>query len=229
MSEGRRSKGKDVVQDNLEQGRPDGRPYSSAEEPIAEVISSSITGFQAECMPNKERPDLPAKPSFGSFLKVGSEKHSIFAVVYNVITGPQDSVHKPSALGMTREELRMEQPHIFSLLKTEVHAQLIGFGNDGEVFQHLPPQPPDVHDFVFKATPNEIRQLTRNFEFLRLLANVSEIPSDELIAATIREAHRALGSNRSFLIEAGRAVSNILRSDYDRLLTILKKIKPETG
>lgn len=195
--------------------------------PIAEITSSSITGFQAECLPGEgTRADLPPKPRFGSFLRVESTDISIFAIAYNVITGPQDSVHKPSALGMTREELRLEQPHIFSLLKTEVHALLVGHGSDARIYQHLPPQPPDVHDFVYQATQEEIHQLTSNFEFLRLLMNVSEIPSDELIAATIREAHIALGKNPTFLVEAGRALSSIMRSDYDRLLTILKKIRP---
>ena len=195
--------------------------------PVAEITASSITGFQAECLPGEGTPsDLPPKPRFGSFLRVESSDTSIFAVAYNVITGPQDSVHKPSALGMTREELRLEQPHIFSLLKTEVHALLVGHGSDARIYQHLPPHPPDVHDFVYQATQEEIRELTSNFEFLRLLLNVSEIPSDELIAATIREAHLALGKDPTFLVEAGRALSNIMRSDYDRLLTILKKIRP---
>jgi hypothetical protein len=195
--------------------------------PIAEITASTITGFQAECLPGEGvRSDLPPKPRFGSFLKVESTDISIFAVVYNVITGPQDAVHKTSALGMTREELRLEQPHIFSLLKTEVHALLVGHGSEEKVYQHLPPHPPDVHDFVYQATPEEIRDLTRDFEFLRLLSYVSAIPSDELIAATIREANVALGENNAFLVEAGRALSGILRTDYDRLLTILKKIRP---
>lgn len=195
--------------------------------PIAEVTSSSITGFLAECLPvERALNDLPPKPRFGSFLKTDSQDIAIFAVAYNVVTGPQDSIHKPSALGMTREELRMEQPHIFSLLRTEVHARVVGYGSETRIYQHLPPHPPDVHDFVHQASVDEIRELTRDFEFLRILSLVTEIPSDELIAATIREAHVALGSDREFLVEAGKALSSILRTDYDRLLTILRKIKP---
>jgi hypothetical protein len=195
--------------------------------PIAEVTSSTITGFMAECLPlERALNDLPPKPRFGSFLKTDSQDIAIFAVAYNVVTGPQDSIHKASALGLTREELRLEQPHVFSLLRTEVHALIVGYGKGEKIFQHLPPHPPDVHDFVHQASGEEIRQIINDFEFLRLLSNVSAIPSDELIAATIREAHVALGSNEEFLLEAGKALSSILRSDYDRLLTILRKIKP---
>lgn len=201
---------------------------STAAAPIAEVTASSITDFVAECLPeNKDVADLAPKPRFGSFLKVLThDQRSIFAVAYNVKTGPHDSIHKPAALGLTREELRLQQPHIFSLLRTEVVAILVGHGFRDQIYQHLPPQPPDVHDFVYPATSEEIRSLTRDFEFLRLLAYVKEVPSDELMAATIREAHRALGSDDDFLLAAGRALSTMMRSDYDRLLTVLRKIKP---
>lgn len=196
---------------------------------IAEVVGSSITQFTAECVVRDDNvPGLALKPRFGSFLRVDSQENglSILAVVTNVSTGPQDSVHKPSALGMTRQELQLAQPHIFSLLKTEVHAQIIGHMIVDRAFQHLPPQPPEVHDFVYQASENEIFQVTRGFEFLRLLAGVSEVPTDELIAATIREAHIATGQKDDFLLDAGRCLSVIMRSDYDRLLAILRKIKP---
>ena len=199
---------------------------------IAEVISSTITQLSAECFAiDDQAPDIPPKPRFGSFLKINSEENGliIYAVVYNVTTGPQDSIHKPSALGMTRQQLQLEQPHIFSLLKTQVHAAVVGHSIAGRMFQHLPPQPPEVHDFVYNAEAEEIMAVCEGFEFLRLLANVTEVPTDELMAATIREAHRAAAAGDEFLVEAGRALSYILRTDYDRLLAILRKIRPRYG
>lgn len=198
--------------------------------PLAEVTSATITGFTAECLPiAEEAPDLPPKPRFGSFLRVESQSSGldIIAVVYNVTTGPLDSVHRPSALGMTRIELQTEQPHIFSLLRTEVHAVIVGHAIAGRAFQHLPPQPPDVHDFVYPASSKEVLSITEDFELLRLLTGISEVPADELIAATIREAHLVVGGDDDYLVDAGRKLSQIMRSDYDRLLSILKKIKPE--
>ena len=197
--------------------------------PVAEVVSSSITDFTAQCFNNdNDEPNLPEKPRFGSFLKVDSQENgiAIIAVVVNVKTGPQDNIHRPSALGLTRQELQVEQPQIFSLLKTEVHAKIVGHMILDRAFQHLPPQPPEVHDFVYQAQTEEVRQMTSDFEFLRLLVNVSDVPQDELIAATIREAHIVTGLDDQFLVEAGKKLSSILRSDYDRLLAILRKIKP---
>ncbi|MBS2009810.1 MAG: hypothetical protein JST01_22340 [Cyanobacteria bacterium SZAS TMP-1] len=208
--------------------------------PLAEVLTSSITGLTAETLPEKLNQGQPAaRPKFGSFVKVASPENGIdiFAVVFDVVTNPPDSVHKPSALGMSRDRLRLEQPHIFALLKTHMQAAIIGYrdiaekpgaGEEGAIFQHLPPQPPDVHDFVYEASRQEVISLTSNFEFLRLLAHINSVPTDELIAAAIRRSATARvdGGADIYLIEAGRAIAQLFRSDYDRMVSIVKKIRP---
>ncbi|NJL71949.1 MAG: hypothetical protein HC888_10255 [Candidatus Competibacteraceae bacterium] len=55
------------------------------------------------------------------------------------------------------------------------------------------------------------------------------MPSDELIAASIREAGGAFSKTKErddFLVRSGRAVCQLFRSDYERMLSIVKKIKP---
>lgn len=199
---------------------------------LGEVVSSSITGMVAECWTVEDADGMPSvqKPRFGSFLTIDSEETAlrIYAVVFNVITGPQDNMHRPSALGLTRERLKAEQPHIFSLLRTEVHAVTVGYKSSGIAYNHLPPQPPEVHDFVYLTSNSEIQTLTEGFEFLRLLTTISSVPTDELLAASVREAYQARGNDYQFLIEAGQSLSHLLRSDYDRLLSVLRKIKPPT-
>ncbi len=225
--------------------------------PLAEVLTSSITGLVAETIKSSSNSggsssggssNKVLKPRFGSFVRVDSPENdiSIFAIVFNVITNPPDSVHKPSALGLTRDQLRVEQPHIFALLKTEVHAQIVGYldWSDKAIYQHLPPQPPEVHDFVYSASQEEVLKLSSEFEFLRLLNGVTSVPADELMAACVREAARARAgeptvhstgqgseydkeqASTAYLIEAGRAISQLFRSDYERMLSIVRKIKP---
>jgi len=201
-------------------------------EPIAEVISSSITGVVAQCLMSLDNDGMPdtSKPRFGSFLKIRTASNfDVLAVVHNVITGSPDAIHQPWALGLSREQLREEQPHIFSLLRTEVHAVVVGYMENGEVYQHLPPIPPEVHDFVFPADDDEIRKVTQGFDFLRLIATVTTVPQDELAAASIREAHKAHSQDYSFLVEAGQALSHIFKNDFDRLVTILRKIRPSSS
>src|SRR5581483_9949749 len=101
----------------------------------------------------------------------------IFAIVYDVITGPQDSIHKPAALRMTRDELRSQQPQIFSLLKTEVQAAIIAFQQDGQYHCGLSPLPPQVHDFIYEATDEEIEKITEGLEFVRLITRVTSVPN----------------------------------------------------
>jgi hypothetical protein len=115
-----------------------------------------------------------------------------------------------------------------------MQAAIIGYRSGANFFQHLPPQPAEVHDFVYEAAPDEVNMLTSNFDFLRLLSHINSVPTDELIAAAIRQAARARESKNSkaastaeeYLIEAGRAISQLFRSDYDRMVSIVKKIKP---
>ena len=90
---------------------------------------------------------------------------------------------------------------------------VVGYVQAGKVYQHLPPQPPEVHDFVYKASDALVHEFTKHFDFLRLLGAVTEVPSDELLAASIREAYRARNKNYQFLVEAGQAISHLLRSD----------------
>ncbi|MBI5172610.1 MAG: hypothetical protein SFV17_12380 [Candidatus Obscuribacter sp.] len=200
------------------------------EKALAEVLTASIVGLTAEATLSNE----DGRPRFGSFIKAVSteDKLEILAVVLDVVTSPPDSLHRPCALGLTREELKREQPHIFALLKTEIRAVNIGFIQAGTVFQHLPPQPPQVHDFVYAASPEEIIAITAELDFLRLLFHLSTtVPSDELIAASIREAGRAYSNaaeREDFLVRAGRAVCQLFRSDYERMLSIVKKIKPSS-
>lgn len=202
-------------------------------EPIAEIVSSTITGFVAQCRSQQSEDGLneAQRPRFGSFLRVETnDSHTdILAVVHNVITGSPDAQHQPWALGMSREQLRAEQPHIFSLLRTEVHAVIVGYLSGGRVNQHLPPLPPEVHDFVFEASARDIEKLTDDLDFLRLLTSIATVPADELISACVREAYRARGGDHKFLVDAGQALSQLFRSDFDRLISILRKIKPDVA
>lgn len=204
--------------------------YKETNRAVGEVISSSITDFITELWSKDEDGNNleQLRPNFGSFLRVESVEEGIhsFAVVYNIITGPYDAQHKPSALGLSRQELRMEQPHIFSLLQTQIHATIIGFQQDGQLHHYLPPKPPQVHDFVFLADKDEVAKLTEDQGFLRLLTNVQSVPIDELLAASVRQAQTCHKDEHAFLVDAGKALSHLIRDDYDRLVSLLKKIRP---
>lgn len=200
---------------------------------LGEILSSSITGFTAEYWHEGEESEhfLETRPRFGSILKVCCEDAAldIFAVVTNVVTGPKDSVHKPVALKMKREQLRREQPHIFSLLKTEIIAAVVGYAENGRYFTSLPPHPPLMHDFVYLAGKEEVRTLTDDLDYLRHLSRVTGVPTVELVAAAVRESILSAGRDYDYLLAAGQYLVQIFQDNFEALETVLKKLQMETA
>lgn len=194
---------------------------------IAEVIETATTEFLAQCL-EADNLGFPVMPAFGSWVKSIDEEsgNQAYAVVYHATTSPIDSVHRARALGLSLQELRDQQPQIFAMLKTEFKAIIVGFEFEGIVYQHLPPRPPQVHQAVFCCQSEEILKFTETLDFLRTLLQVTAAPVDALVAATIREIYQLRHLDRSWLIQAGRSVSMLLKEDYDRLRAILSQIHP---
>ena len=207
---------------------------------IAEVIETSTTEFLAQCL-EPEDLSFPAMPPFGSWVKAYDEEaaNQIYGVVYHATTSPLDSVHRARALGMSLDDLREQQPQIFAMLKTEFRVAIVGFvpmqssrQHRGEMelgnryYQHLPPRPPQVHQAVYRCEPAEIVQFTEELDWLRTLLQISSVPAESLVAASIREVYNLRELDRDWLVRAGRMVSLLLRDDYDRLRMILSQIHP---
>ncbi|MGD1898264.1 MAG: HAS-barrel domain-containing protein [Phormidesmis sp.] len=213
---------------------------------IAEVIETSTTEFLAQCL-EPEDLSFPAMPPFGSWVKAYDEEaaNQIYGVVYHATTSPLDSVHRARALGMSLDELRQQQPQIFAMLKTEFRVAIVGFvpmergrrGAKGEdtqkemvlsdrTYQHLPPRPPQVHQSVHQATSEEVVRFTEELNWLRTLLQITNAPTESLVAATIREVYNLRDLDRDWLVSAGRMISVLLKDDYDRLRMILSQIHP---
>lgn len=205
-------------------------------EHIAEVIETSTTEFLAQCL-EPEDLKFPAMPPFGSWIKSKDEEtgNTVFAIVSHVTTSPIDSVHRARALGLSLEELREQQPQIFAMLKTEFRAVLVGFktpstssngsrpGN-GQIFQYLPPRPPQIHQAVYRCDPEEVLAFSEELDFLRILLQVAGVPVEALVAAAIREIYNLRNRDREWLIQVGRTLSILLKDDYDCLRYILGQI-----
>ena len=196
---------------------------------VGEIISSNTVSFIAQCIKeDNENLTLPQAPYFGSFVRSQGQEigFDIIAVVYEISTGSIDSVHRPTAMNLTREELRNQQPQIFDLLKTDFSAVVIGYIINDKVYQYTPPHPPQIHDFVYSCDAKEVSLITERMDFLRTLLNSGANMCEELVAASIRYAYASRGCNRAFLVEAGRELSTSLKDNYDRLSAILRRIKP---
>lgn len=201
---------------------------------IAEVVETATTEFLAQCL-DPDTLSFPVMPPFGSWVKSWDDEsgNQIYGVVYHATTSPIDSVHRARALGMSLERLREQQPQIFAMLKTEFRVAIVGFQAPdsrrqpgGVVYQHLPPRPPQVHQPVYRCDPAEVMAFTEQLEFLRTLMDMAGAPVDGLVAAVIRHGYQLRQLDRDWLIQAGRALSVLLKDDYDRLRGILGQIHP---
>ncbi|GAC1506327.1 MAG: hypothetical protein NVS2B14_18280 [Chamaesiphon sp.] len=203
---------------------------------IAEVIETATAEFLAQCL-DPEGLSFPVMPPFGSWVKAFDEEsgNQLWAVVYHATTSPIDSVHRARALGMSLQELREQQPQIFAMLKTEFRAAIVGFQSPhqgvngskhpyGQVYQYLPPRPPQIHQAVYQCEPSEIIHFSEQLDFLRTLLQVIGAPVEALTAAAIREIYQLRQLDRDWLVKAGRTLSVILKDDYDRLRYILSQI-----
>jgi hypothetical protein len=196
---------------------------------IGEVLSASITDVVAACWQEADGGNSaapPVVPRFGSFIKIDSTEQAlqIIAVVYDVTTGPQDSLHKPVAMRMSREQLRVQQPQIFALLQTQINCAVVGYAHRGQYHCSLPPLPAQVHDFVYQASADELARVTDNLDFVRLITRVTSSPNDELVIAAIHEAASARKNKYDFLVQSGRALAQAFGDDYSRLSAALTKL-----
>jgi hypothetical protein len=185
---------------------------------VAEVVESSTTQIIAECRALNE------SPPFGSFVRITSEPVTL-GIVFNIATRSLDPTRRPTAYGKTEAELRLEQPQIFELLRTEFHALLVGFREGKSIRQTLPPQPPRLHSFVYTSGKDEVRAFTADFDYLRILLSASrQTVSDELIIAACRAALSAHDNDPEYLIGIGKELSRLLPRDYERLNAIVRRI-----
>ena len=201
-------------------------------ERIGEVIESTTTRFTAGAY------ELLAAPPFGALVRAQTREagNVVYGLVYEIRTGSKEPGGRAMVRGRTysgRElydaEIYDEHPDLAEVLQTEFSAITVGFFEHGQTLQYLPPQPPPVHYSVYQSDDAELVRFTETTDFFRGVLFTFQIPSDELLAATVRAAARARASQgleRAYLVRAGREVASLLKDDYDRLTAILRRIRP---
>ena len=188
---------------------------------IGEVIESSTGSFTAECY------ELHYPPSFGSLVRTREGDIDIYAVVSGASTSSIEAGRRPIARGrgdVREEDVYRSNPQIEKLLRTEFAALVVGHGDNGRVSQYMPPRPARIHSFVYPCESDEVAAFNQSLTYLSMLVDVPE-RSNELIAATLRNAAAAYSEPREFLVRAGKELALMISGDTNRLNIILKKVK----
>ena len=151
---------------------------------------------------------------------------AIFGVVYHASTTNTDTTRR-RAYWKEEEQLKEEQPELSEwLLMTEFRAIVVGYSENGRIRWHLPPHPPRIHSFVYPCTTDDIYVLTSRFDFLRTLANFRNAPTEEILAACIREAAQVYEDRATeFKAKAAKELARLMRDDYELLQAVIRRFE----
>jgi len=188
---------------------------------VGEVVEASTVELTAQCY------RLDGAPPFGSLVRASDGQREIYAVVARVSTGSLDAGRRVRPRGAEEPDeaaLFEHNPELAALLRTELQALIVGFGDAaGAVLHRLPPHPPRLHGFVHACGEAELRAFTERLDYLAALASTTaRVPTDELIGATLRQAAAARDDRRGYLVAAGKRLAVLLGNDVPRLATILR-------
>ncbi|MFN4280048.1 HAS-barrel domain-containing protein [Thermosynechococcus sp.] len=196
---------------------------SPSPQPFAEIVQTATDHCLAQCH-EPATLDFPVAPALGSWVQIPEGDRVIYGVVAYVVTAPIDTIHRATALGLSLEQLRQEQPHIFAMLKTEVTIAIAGFQEQERFYHHLPPHPPQMHQQVYSCPPEEVIAFSGTLSFLRTLLTLRYGPGDALVAATLRSLYQLRRRDRQWLVQASQYLNRLLKDDYDRLRGILEQL-----
>jgi hypothetical protein len=186
---------------------------------VGEVVEARTAQFTAQCY------RLDGAPPFGSLVRASDGRIDIYGLVCEVSSGSIDAGRRVAARGAdepSEDALFEHNPELSALLRTELSALVIGYREAERIVQRLPPHPPRLHGFVHRCEPAELRAFGQRLDFLTTLLAPGSGPTDELIAATLRQLAAVQGDERGYLVAAGKRLASLLGGDVQRLGAILR-------
>ena len=189
---------------------------------VGEVIEASTTGILAQAI------ELDAAPAFGAFVEVATDDG---VTVYGVVAHVETAGIYRGARAIMRghgdvrdDRIYLENPDLPLVLRTTFRALVVGFADDATIYQFLPARPPRLHYSVFTSHAVAVRRFTDSgLDYLGTLLLATDVPVDELIAANLRTTAAQRGDAEAFLQASGRELAQLLRADYGRLTSILRR------
>jgi len=192
-------------------------------ERVGEVIEAGTTGFIAQCY------ELYQMPPLGSLVRTGGSAAELYGIVYNAATTSLEPGRRPIARGRdekSEEAIYHSSPQLAKLLRSEFEALVVGHKEGDKLYHRLPPQPARIHGFVYQCTPDEVKEFGKSFDFLNIILNAHlPVPTEELVAASLRRMSRAHDDQRDFLVAAGKELAILLSGNLNQLNAILGRIK----
>jgi hypothetical protein len=185
---------------------------------IGEIIESRTAEFIAEAL------RYDRVPAYGSFVRAQDGNLRVYAIVSGAYTGSLDGTGKAKAFFKSLDQLKLEQPQIFELLRTEFSCVVVGYADGGRYHPYYPPIHLNLHLPVEEADDEEILSISQHLGFLDKTLNSPTGDGEELTAAAIRTAAHFQPDPRGYIIKAGRELLKMMNYDTQRLKSILERV-----
>ncbi|MFC2072036.1 hypothetical protein ACFLUU_04890 [Chloroflexota bacterium] len=190
---------------------------------VGEVIEASTTAFVAQCY------ELYQSPPLGSLVKTTDLPAELYGIVYYATTASLEPGRRPIARGKdetSEEEIYRSSPQLLKLLRTEFSTLVVGHKQENKLHRYLPPKPARIHSFVYLCPPDEVKEFSQSLDFLNILINTHlPVSVEELVAASLRQMSQVCEDPHTFLVAAGKELAILLGGEFNRLKSILGKIK----
>lgn len=198
------------------------------DKPFGEVIFSTGETIIAQCykeaVPNTNQALSIVQ---GSVIRVESSydtSYITYGLVAKINNTSLDSIHKPSALGLSSKELEMLQPQVYDLLRKELEIYLFANKNkEGPLLNHSPTKPMMIHDFIYQTTDKEVLELTNDFSNLINVIKKYQLKPDLLIDL-INRCHKLRDCNYNYLVKIGQMLTLAFSDEIESLMPVLKRL-----
>lgn len=181
--------------------------------PFGEIIESSLTQWKGQTW------HWDYFPPLGSLVIIHAQEMQLLALIHDSKTGSSDPGREPYAYQKTQQELRQQQPQIFSFLKTTFSCVPMGFIKNDYLWYQIPPIPPTIHSFVEHASTDILVRYFSDIRYLELLWQTSTIQTgvDELFLAIFHQLHAHNALTTTIIEHFMERFSMMSGNDYRRV------------
>jgi hypothetical protein len=115
------------------------------------------------------------------------------------------------------------------LIPVEISVINVGYRDTQRTYASLPPRPPMSLSDVRECPRDVVEHFISQFEFFSLILNAPGVPSDELLAASLRYAARTVyppAEHHDLMVRAGQQLVRLVGGDLKRLNHLLALLRP---
>ncbi len=189
---------------------------------VGRVLRAGTQGFVFGC--EALQPEIP---KFGTFVRADgvAPGSAIYGLIYDVSL--EDDLFARHFIGADTPEEVVRDQRVNRQVPIEVSVLAVGCGDRETILHCLPPQPPVTLDWLYQCTDEEVRTFTSRLDYFQLILGARQVPTDELLVASIRNAAEARTEREGemFLVDAGRELARMLAGDPLRLEGLLRRLR----